>query len=150
MMRRDEEANPTLPESQLGKPSSGCWDGEHSALPLHSRQGKFHPAGGCSSKQREAGMDMAQQRSPGESPAWVRPHLHSQLKSKAQEEEARLPALTLAAALPDLSAQAAARHGHVALLQAQVVLLFSKSRGNAGRKASAFDRHLRRKVGDAV
>lgn len=54
-------------------------------------------------------------------------------------------ALTLAAALPDLGAQAAAGHSHITLLQAQAVLLFRKPRRNTGGKTSTFDRHLRRK-----
>ena len=62
-----------------------------------------------------------------------------------QAAEPKHPTLTLAAALPDLRAQAAARNGHVTLLQAQVVLLFSKPRRNTGGKTSTLDRHLRRK-----
>lgn len=59
--------------------------------------------------------------------------------------EPKHPALTLAAALPNLGAQATAGHGHVALLQAQVVLLFSKPRRNTGGKTAPLDRHLRKK-----
>lgn len=88
-----------------------------------------------------------------------KPHRHAQPQSRTlpekrppalgtavdQAAEPKHPTLTLAAALPDLRAQAAARHGHITLLQAQVVLLFSKPRRNTGGKTSTLDRHLRRK-----
>ena len=52
---------------------------------------------------------------------------------------------TLAAALPDLGAQAAAGHRPITLLQAQVVLLLCKPRRNSRGETSAFDRNLRRR-----
>ena len=67
-----------------------------------------------------------------------------------QGAEPKHPTLTLAAALPNLSAQATSGHSHVTLLQAQVVLLFSKARRNTGGKTSPLDRHLNRKNGDGV
>lgn len=66
---------------------------------------------------------------------------------KRPRDRGHTPALTLAAALPDLGAQAAARDGHVALLQAQAVLLFRKPRGNAGGKTATLQRHLRNNNG---
>ena len=59
--------------------------------------------------------------------------------------EGRTQALTLAAVLPDLGAQAAAGHRPIALLQAQVVLLLCKPRRNSRGETSAFDRNLRRR-----
>lgn len=62
-----------------------------------------------------------------------------------QAAEPRHQTLTLAAALPDLGAQAIARHGPITLVQAQVVLLFREPRRNTRGKPSTFDRYLRRK-----
>lgn len=69
----------------------------------------------------------------------------AQRAALSQATEPKRPTLTLAAALPNLGAQATAGHGHVTLLQAQVVLLFSKPGRNTGGKTSPLDWHLRRK-----
>lgn len=53
------------------------------------------------------------------------------------------PKLTWAVALPDFCAQAVSRHSYITLLQAQAVLLLSKSRRNARLKNTGLSWCLR-------
>lgn len=140
-----------------GEPGALSWRGCRGAghvgcaVPLPaSTRGKLTSAQGPQRatvlRQRLA---LARQRTPGTGlrSAHTRDPESRTSPRKRPRDRGHTPALTLAAALPDLGAQAAARDGHVPLLQAQAVLLFRKPRGNAGGKTATLQRHLRKNNG---